>query len=108
MRAAIYCRVSTLDQNPQTQLLDLQQLASQRGFEVIQVYTDHGISEANKTKIFEPFYSTKSGGSGLGLPTARKIIEAHGGRIGVHSEVGRGTQFTLEFPTPPRIESEES
>src|SRR6185312_4590495 len=44
MRAAIYCRVSTLDQNPQTQLLDLQQLASQRGFDVIQVYTDHGIS----------------------------------------------------------------
>ena len=44
MRAAIYCRVSTLDQNPQTQLLDLQQLASQRGFEVVQVYTDHGIS----------------------------------------------------------------
>ena len=44
MRAAIYCRVSTLDQNPQTQLLDLQQLASQRGFEVVQVYTDHGMS----------------------------------------------------------------
>ncbi len=44
MRAAIYCRVSTLDQNPQTQLLDLQQLASQRGFEIVQVYTDHGIS----------------------------------------------------------------
>jgi DNA invertase Pin-like site-specific DNA recombinase len=44
MRAAIYCRVSTLDQNPQTQLLDLQQLASQRGFEVVQVYTDHGVS----------------------------------------------------------------
>ena len=44
MRAAIYCRVSTLDQNPQTQLLDLQQLASQRGFDVVQVYTDHGIS----------------------------------------------------------------
>jgi DNA invertase Pin-like site-specific DNA recombinase len=44
MRVAIYCRVSTFDQNPQTQLLDLQQLASQRGFEVVQVYTDHGIS----------------------------------------------------------------
>jgi DNA invertase Pin-like site-specific DNA recombinase len=44
MRAAIYCRVSTLDQHPETQLLDLQQLASQRGFEVLKVYTDHGIS----------------------------------------------------------------
>jgi DNA invertase Pin-like site-specific DNA recombinase len=44
MRAAIYCRVSTLDQHPETQLLDLQQLASQRGFEVVKVYTDHGVS----------------------------------------------------------------
>ena len=44
MRTAIYCRVSTLDQNPQTQLLDLEQLASQRGFKVVKVYTDHGIS----------------------------------------------------------------
>lgn len=44
MRAAIYCRVSTLDQNPQTQLLDLQQLAAQRTFEIVKVYTDHGVS----------------------------------------------------------------
>ena len=44
MRAALYCRVSTLDQHPETQLLDLQQLASQRGFEVVKTYTDHGIS----------------------------------------------------------------
>ena len=44
MRTAIYCRVSTLDQNPQTQLLDLEQLASQRGFKIVKVYTDHGIS----------------------------------------------------------------
>ena len=44
MRAAIYCRVSTLDQHPETQLLDLKQLASQRGFEVVKACTDHGIS----------------------------------------------------------------
>ncbi len=44
MRAAIYTRVSTLDQNPQSQLLDLQQLASQRGFEVVKNYVDHGVS----------------------------------------------------------------
>ncbi len=68
--------------------------------------TGSGMDEKTAMKMFEPFYSTKSGGSGLGLPTARKIIEAHGGRIDVHSEVGRGTQFTLEFPTPPRIVDE--
>jgi DNA invertase Pin-like site-specific DNA recombinase len=50
VRAAIYCRVSTLDQNPQTLLLDLQQLASQRGFEVVQIYTDHGFSGARQRR----------------------------------------------------------
>lgn len=55
-------------------------------------------------KMFKTFYTTKDGGSGLGLPMAKKIIEAHGARINVQSELGRGTQFTLEFPTPKRIE----
>lgn len=65
--------------------------------------TGCGMDDNTAIKMFEPFYSTKSGGSGLGLPTARKIIEAHGGRISVQSEVGRGTKFALEFPTPARL-----
>jgi len=44
MRAALYTRVSTLDQNPQSQLLDLQQLASQRDFVIVKTYVDHGFS----------------------------------------------------------------
>ncbi len=43
-RAAVYARVSTLDQHPETQLLDLRQLAKQRGFQIIEEYVDHGIS----------------------------------------------------------------
>jgi signal transduction histidine kinase len=39
----------------------------------------------------------------LGLPTVRKVIEAHGGRIAVESAVGRGTKFTIELPLPPRL-----
>ncbi|NND98398.1 MAG: sensor histidine kinase [Pirellulaceae bacterium] len=65
--------------------------------------TGSGVDDHTVMHMFEPFYSTKDGGSGLGLPTARKIIEAHGGRISVQSEVGRGTKFTLEFPVPKRI-----
>jgi signal transduction histidine kinase len=65
--------------------------------------TGMGMDERTALHMFEAFYSTKEGGSGLGLPTARKIIEAHGGRISVQSDVGRGTKFTLEFPTPRRI-----
>lgn len=69
---------------------------------------DTGVGMDDKTamKMFEAFYTTKHGGSGLGLPTARKVIEAHGGTINVQSEAGRGTQFTLEFPTMARIGGE--
>ena len=62
-----------------------------------------GMDEKTAMRMFDAFYSTKNGGSGLGLPTARKIIEAHGGRIDVQSAVQRGTKFTLEFPSPRRI-----
>src|SRR4051812_8281631 len=65
--------------------------------------TGVGMDERTAMKMFDPFYTTKSGGSGLGLPTARRIIEAHGGRISVNSDVGIGTQFTLEFATPARL-----
>jgi signal transduction histidine kinase len=61
------------------------------------------MDENTAMNMFEPFYSTKAGGSGLGLPTARKIIEAHGGRIRVQSELDRGTKFVLEFPMPVRL-----
>ncbi len=66
---------------------------------------DTGCGMDNQTAMlmFDAFYSTKNQGSGLGLPTAQKIIEAHGGRISVESELGRGTQFTIEFPQPARI-----
>lgn len=65
--------------------------------------TGCGMDDQTAMKMFGAFFSTKNGGSGLGLPTAQKIIEAHGGRISVQSELGRGTKFTIEFPQPARI-----
>ena len=60
--------------------------------------TGPGMAPEVLAKVFRPFFSTKSGGSGLGLATTRKIVEAHGGRIEVQSEVGRGTKFTICLP----------
>lgn len=64
--------------------------------------TGAGIDAQVLPKIFRPFFSTKSktGGSGLGLPTTKKIIEAHGGTIDVQSDVGKGTKFTIRLPIP--------
>jgi signal transduction histidine kinase len=69
--------------------------------------TGSGMDENTRQRVFEAFFSTRRGGSGLGLPTARKIVEAHGGQIAVQSEVGRGTQFTIKLPTPAQIAVEE-
>ena len=64
--------------------------------------TGPGMDETMVARIFEPYFTSKSGGSGLGLPTARRLIEQHEGRIDVHSEVGQGTDFALFLPVSPR------
>lgn len=68
--------------------------------------TGIGMDESTAAQMFDAFFSTKPGGSGLGLPTTAKIIEAHEGRISVQSSVGRGTQFTIELPVPARLSGE--
>jgi signal transduction histidine kinase len=70
------------------------------GSSVVLEVTDTGVGMTPEVqaRIFDPFFSTRSGGSGLGLPTTRKIIEAHGGSIQVQSEAGKGTQFTIDLP----------
>jgi len=64
--------------------------------------TGPGIPPDLHEKIFRPWFSTKEGGTGLGLPTTRRIVEELGGEMRLQSEVGRGTRFTLSVPRPPR------
>jgi len=67
--------------------------------------TGVGMSAETRAKIFQPFFSTRSAGSGLGLPTAKRIVEAHRGELLVQSEPGKGTVFTLKFPVAPSAAS---
>ncbi len=57
-----------------------------------------GIENAIKPLIFDPFFSTKDGGTGLGLPTVKLIIEAHGGSVDVTSQEGKGTDVIITLP----------
>lgn len=59
-----------------------------------------GIPEAKLTKIFNPFFTTKEKGTGLGMAIAKKIVDSHQGQISVESSEGRGTEFRITLPTP--------
>jgi signal transduction histidine kinase len=60
--------------------------------------TGTGIAPENRTRIFEPYFTTKPKGSGLGLAIARRIVEAHGGTITVTNEAGSGSRFLISLP----------
>jgi signal transduction histidine kinase len=57
-----------------------------------------GISAEDLKRIFDPFYTTTPGGTGLGLPAVRRIARAHGGRVEVTSTPGEGSSFILKLP----------
>jgi len=93
--------MNAIDAMPNGGNLWLSTLANNRNGEVeIQVRDDGtGIAPDLLPQIFEPFLTTKeSGGVGLGLAIAHGIVERHGGRIEVESELGRGTKFTIHLP----------
>ena len=60
--------------------------------------TGEGIPEENLPKLFEPLFTTKAKGIGLGLAVTKTMVEGHGGTIEVQSEVGRGSTFTVRLP----------
>jgi len=67
-----------------------------------------GIAKEKLEEVFRPFFTTREKGTGLGLPLARKVIEAHGGELHIESEVGKGTQLTLVIPFDAEMKGAES
>ena len=59
-----------------------------------------GIPPDKIDRIFNPFFTTKEKGTGLGMAISKKIVEAHEGTIDVVSEPGRGTEFAVTLPLP--------
>jgi two-component system, NtrC family, sensor histidine kinase HydH len=89
------------DAMPDGGRLTLQVRAAKDAVELDIIDTGIGIPEDMLTRIFLPFVTTKSEGTGLGLPTSRKIIEAHHGTIAVQSSLGHGTKFVIRLPVSP-------
>lgn len=69
--------------------------------------TGCGIPPDVLPRIFDPYFTTREAGTGLGLPTVRRIVAEHGGDIGVESRIGHGTTFVVTLPVPPNLSGEE-
>jgi two-component system, sporulation sensor kinase E len=83
-------------------ILRVQTEADDRHVTVSFTDTGHGISAEQIGKIFEPYYTTKKEGSGLGLLIVQRIVREHGGTIEVDSTTGRGTTFRIKLPVGER------
>ncbi|TNE90223.1 MAG: hypothetical protein EP330_09200 [Deltaproteobacteria bacterium] len=69
--------------------------------------TGEGIDSEDLAKLFIPFFTTKSDGTGLGLPICQRIVQAHGGELDVLSVVGRGSSFLVRLPLPAKEPTQE-
>ena len=64
--------------------------------------TGGGISPENLSKVFQPYFTTKDSGTGLGLMIVRRIVREHGGEVELQSDEGRGLTVTIRLPTSDR------
>lgn len=97
---------NALESMPDGGRLEVRTRLSRKGVAVDLIDSGCGMDSDTLLHMFDAFYTTKYGGSGLGLPTVKKVIEAHLGTIDVQSELGLGSRITLEFPVPARIEAD--
>ena len=92
--------LNSVDACPKGSRLDVD-LALVDGDSVAVAFTDcgEGIAKDKLSRIFDPFFTSKANGVGLGLSVSKKIVDAHRGRIEVESELGRGSRFTVVLPS---------
>jgi signal transduction histidine kinase len=98
---------NAIDAMPKGGTLKITSKASDANVEISFRDTGEGINKEFMEKLWSPFCTTKAKGMGLGLPICKRIVEAHGGKISVKSQFGKGTTFTITFPTRPNLEGGE-
>jgi two-component system, NtrC family, sensor kinase len=96
---AVVARARTSDAEPAHGTVTLRTRQIGKRIEIDVEDDGIGIPEDVRSRLFDPFFSTKEGGSGLGLALTQQIVRDHGGDLQVTSEVGQGTTFTVSVPT---------
>jgi signal transduction histidine kinase len=90
--------LNAIEASPERGVLSISSERTDQSLRLEIADTGPGIDEHKAKKIFEPFYTTKAGGLGLGMPYAKKVIEQHGGTISLNSRPGEGTTISVVLP----------
>jgi two-component system NtrC family sensor kinase len=93
---------NAIDAMPEGGRLEITSKQTEDNVEIIVADTGIGMTKEVMEKLWTPFFTTKAKGLGLGLSICKRMIEAHGGKITVESEVGKGTKFTVTLPIEPK------
>jgi signal transduction histidine kinase len=91
---------NAIDAMPDGGIIKVQGFANKDGVHLSVADNGKGISKENQNKLWQPLFTTKSKGIGLGLIICKRFVEAHGGQINVESIEGKGTTFLIRLPLP--------
>lgn len=94
---------NAVDAMPTGGTLTMKNRTLEKRLEIAISDTGTGIPEETQEKIWQPLFTTKAKGVGLGLCICKRIVEAHKGNISVESKVGEGTTFKITFPLEPQL-----
>ena len=96
--------INAIQAMPEGGTLTVSTFSDPKGIQVSVRDSGNGIPKSKLDRIFVPFYTTKTRGTGLGLPICRRVVEAHHGRISVSSRSGQGAEFIVQLPHPKVLE----
>jgi len=86
--------------------IDVRVASHEGGVEVVVSDTGRGLPDGVAERIFEPDFTLKAGGTGLGLAVVRQVVVAHGGRVLARDRAGGGAEFVVRLPQSPRVTEE--
>jgi signal transduction histidine kinase len=95
--------VNAVEATPEPEQIEVEARTSDDGKAITIGVTDQGPGVADAEAVFEPFYTTKPHGTGLGLAVVARIVRDHGGFVKVDNVHGRGARFTVGLPIPVPI-----
>ncbi len=96
--------INAIQAMPDGGTLTVSTFSDPKGIQVSVRDSGKGIPKSKLDRIFDPFYTTKTRGTGLGLPICRRVVEAHHGRISASSRSGQGAEFSIQLPHPKVLE----